>query len=278
MTENKVLTTIPISKEMELALKIDTFMNEFDPYEYNDKIENTENHIKELVENLKMGNTKQIKEYLVDINFSDHPHESLNAKQIIEEIYKYEMHNYPRELAYRINNKYLAIHDCNDGFDYTFYDKNYNLLDGGIYDDIEINIYEAIHEVAEFENGFSIWNRENVEQVDFEELTEHSLSVSGISSTNSNNTVIYSDVEPIGFKKLEQFNPLNSSELSIEQNSNMIDGIINNQPIVTELDQPCKTGHPLSIMDILDVIKNAQKKQKTKPKEHTRIKSVEMDR
>ena len=33
--------------------------------------------------------------------------------------------NYPRELAYKIDDGYLAIHDCDEGFDYE-HDKDYN--------------------------------------------------------------------------------------------------------------------------------------------------------
>ncbi|MFI3214790.1 MAG: YodL domain-containing protein [Eubacteriales bacterium] len=101
----------------------------------------------------------------IDTHFGALVKEHLKASKLMKEIYQYEMYHFPRELAYQINDGYLAIHDCDEGFDYSFYDKDYNLIDGGVYDDIEINIYEAIHEVAEFDNGFSIWNRENVKQV-----------------------------------------------------------------------------------------------------------------
>ncbi len=189
--EKEVVATTTMSKEEELAVAIDKFAQDFDPYEYNDQVADTESHINEIADNLRTGNTKAIKDFLTEIDFNDQPHEKLQADNLMKEIYNYEMYNYPRELAYKIGDGYLAIHDCDEGFDYSFYDKDYNLIDGGVYDDIELNIYEAIHEVAEFDDGFSIWNRENVEKVDFEDLTEKAENVE---LSKVVGTVKYSDV------------------------------------------------------------------------------------
>ncbi len=189
--EKEVVATTTMSKEEELAVAIDKFAQDFDPYEYNDQVADTESHINEIADNLRTGNTKAIKDFLTEIDFNDQPHEKSQADNLMKEIYNYEMYNYPRELAYKIGDGYLAIHDCDEGFDYSFYDKDYNLIDGGVYDDIELNIYEAIHEVAEFDDGFSIWNRENVEKVDFEDLTE---KAENIELSKVVGTVKYSDV------------------------------------------------------------------------------------
>ena len=45
------------------------------------------------------------------------------------------------------------------GFDYTFFDKNYLELDGGIYDDPDISISEAVDEILQ-EEGFSLKDAE----------------------------------------------------------------------------------------------------------------------
>lgn len=48
-------------------------------------------------------------------------------------------------------------------------------------------------------------------------------------------------------------NPLRTAELSTEQNFNQIDGILNNQPTVAQLEEDdAKSGKPISLMDLLD--------------------------
>lgn len=85
--------------------------------------------------------------------------------------------NYPQELAFKIEDEYLAIQECDDGFDYTFFDGEYNLVDGGVYDDVEVNIYQAINEILEPEKGFALWETENVIQVNYQELMENTDNV-----------------------------------------------------------------------------------------------------
>ena len=47
------------------------------------------------------------------------------------------------EIAYQIGEKYFTIQTVEDGYDYTFYDKDYLELDGGVYDNPDISISEA---------------------------------------------------------------------------------------------------------------------------------------
>ncbi len=68
-------------------------------------------------------------------------------------------------------------------------------------------------------------------------------------------------------------NPLRTAELSTEQNYNQIDGIINNQPTVAEIEADAKSGKPISLMDLLDVTRREEKQSvmeqlKTKPPQH----------
>ena len=65
-------------------------------------------------------------------------------------------------------------------------------------------------------------------------------------------------------------NPLRTAELSTEQNYNQIDGILNNQPTVAQLEQDAKSGKPISIMDLLAATRREEKHSvmeqlKTKP-------------
>ena len=54
-------------------------------------------------------------------------------------------------------------------------------------------------------------------------------------------------------------NPLRTAELSTEQNFNQIDGIINNQPTVAELEDNAKNGKPISLMDLLAATRREEK-------------------
>lgn len=72
------------------------------------------------------------------------------------------------------------------------------------------------------------------------------------------------------FAIMNENNPLRTAELSTEQNYNQIDGIINNQPTVAELEADAKSGKPISLMDLLDATRREEKQSvmeqlKTKP-------------
>lgn len=53
----------------------------------------------------------------------------------------------PEQLAYSIAGRYVSIQICTDGYDYSIFDEQYKLLDGGVYDNPDISIKEALHEV-----------------------------------------------------------------------------------------------------------------------------------
>lgn len=73
----------------------------------------------------------------------------------------------PDELAYQMGDFYFSIQTVDDGYDYSIYDKDYNLLDGGVYDDPDISIFKAMDRILEDEPAidFSI-----AQTVDYEEL------------------------------------------------------------------------------------------------------------
>ena len=73
--------------------------------------------------------------------------------------------------------------------------------------------------------------------------------------------------------------PLRTAELSTEQNYNQIDGILNNQPTVAQLEEDAKSGKPISLMDLLDATRREEKQSvmeqlKTKPKEKEKSKKA----
>lgn len=72
------------------------------------------------------------------------------------------------------------------------------------------------------------------------------------------------------FAVVNEDNPLRTAELSTEQNYNQIDGILNNQPTVAQLEEDAKSGKPISLMDLHDAIRREEKQSvmeqlKTKP-------------
>ena len=56
------------------------------------------------------------------------------------------------QIAYAIGGRYFTIQHTDEGFDYTFYSRNYRELDGGVYDNTDLNIEEAMSEILEDEN------------------------------------------------------------------------------------------------------------------------------
>lgn len=55
------------------------------------------------------------------------------------------------EVAYQIGKQYFSIQETTEGYDYSFYDMEYKLMDGGIFDDPNISMREAIQYILEDE-------------------------------------------------------------------------------------------------------------------------------
>lgn len=52
------------------------------------------------------------------------------------------------EMVFFIGNRYIYIQDATEGYDYTIYGLDMKELDGGVYDDSDISIYEALDEIV----------------------------------------------------------------------------------------------------------------------------------
>jgi predicted nucleotidyltransferase len=85
------------------------------------------------------------------------------------------LESYDREIAYRIEatGQYLAVQTATDGVDYTFYDKDFREIDGGIYDNPDISMEEAIRELLADE-GLSM---EDCHEIDYDDLLEKAEAV-----------------------------------------------------------------------------------------------------
>ena len=96
------------------------------------------------------------------------------------------------------------------------------------------------------------------------DFTGHSLSVSDIVALKQDGVVSYHYCDSVGFKELPDFqkeNYLKAAEMSTEDDYGMIDGIINNgkQPTVADMEQQAKSGQPISLMDLADVVHREKK-------------------
>ena len=95
----------------------------------------------------------------------------------------------------------------------------------------------------------------------------HSLSVSDMVALNVNGKLSFHYVDSFGFAEQPNFllqkNYLETAEKSTEQNYNQIDGIINNQPTVVELEQTVKAGRQISGLDLYPPLKEEKKDMRT---------------
>jgi hypothetical protein len=53
------------------------------------------------------------------------------------------------ELAFQIADRYISIHETDGGYDYSIMGADYREIDGGVYDNPEINIRQALEEIIE---------------------------------------------------------------------------------------------------------------------------------
>ena len=52
------------------------------------------------------------------------------------------------QLAFRLADRYISIQEVTEGYDYTIYDMKYRELDGGVYDNLDITIRQALDEIV----------------------------------------------------------------------------------------------------------------------------------
>ena len=98
------------------------------------------------------------------------------------------------ELAVHIADRYILMHECEEGYDYSILDEQYHLLDGGVYDNPDITIQRAMDMVIadlkeprfstvteqyyrdEYLQG-EVYAGSEIEIVDYEELSEKAEQV-----------------------------------------------------------------------------------------------------
>ena len=83
----------------------------------------------------------------------------------------------PDNIAYEVEDRFISIQICDDGYDYSIYDENYTLLDGGIYDNpdvcFRIATFDIIDNMLEDEKLCGSVSRESCfMRIDYEKLME----------------------------------------------------------------------------------------------------------
>ena len=116
------------------------------------------------------------------------------------------------ELAYEVGERYFAIQRTEEGYDYSFYDEDFRLMDGGVYENDEISIEEAAEELLEDEG----WTGERI-CGDYDQLME---------KVEEMDEVVMAEIQ----KSQGEYKPLAKVEELEEANYNMIDNVLNNMP------------------------------------------------
>ena len=116
------------------------------------------------------------------------------------------------ELAYEVDERYFAIQTTEEGYDYSFYDENFRLLDGGVYENLEQSIEEAA-DILLNEEG---WTGDRI-RGDYDELMEKVEEVE---------TAVIAEIQ----NSQGEYKPLAKVEELEEANYNMIDNVLNNMP------------------------------------------------
>ena len=71
----------------------------------------------------------------------------------------------PEQMAFSIKDKFVSIQTCTEGYDYSVFDADYKLVDGGVYDNPDISIHAALKDVlgefheniASVEEAIAVW-------------------------------------------------------------------------------------------------------------------------
>ena len=116
------------------------------------------------------------------------------------------------ELAYEVGERYFAIQRTEEGYDYSFYDEDFRLMDGGVYENDEISIEEAAEELLEDEG----WTGERI-RGDYDQLME---------KVEEMDEIVMAEIQ----KSQGEYKPLAKVEELEEANYNMIDNVLNNMP------------------------------------------------
>ena len=154
-------------REMTLEEVKDFVKQRFEEQLHNSGIEDVSMYMERfdtLYEQGKMDNlmpTEEQKYIIEDVSFTENDNPDSEVKE-------------PEQMAFSINDKFVSIQTCDDGYDYSISDANYKLLDGGVYDNPDISIHAALKDILE---DIGVTERDERIPVDYEELIEKGEAV-----------------------------------------------------------------------------------------------------
>jgi hypothetical protein len=132
--------------------------------------------------------------------------------------------------------------------------------------------YELAYTAPLPENGDlnTLWEQFNIAHP--ADYMRPSMSVSDIVAIRKDGVVSCHYVDSIGFQELSNFlqpdNYLKSAEMQMEDDYDMVDGVINNgpkQPTVAELEEQVKSGQPISLLDLAEAVQREKEEKRQKP-------------
>ena len=96
-------------------------------------------------------------------------------EELVARVRKSEFRGYePEQMAFAIGDKFVSIQFCEGGYDYSIFNSDYSLVDGGVYDNPDISIHAALKDILE-DSGVKATD-ERI-PVDYEELIEKGEAV-----------------------------------------------------------------------------------------------------
>lgn len=102
--------------------------------------------------------------------------DSIGYEEIEDFYLQTEMETAKTEIAYEVNDCYLAVQECDDeGYDYTLFEKDYSEIDGGVLANPDITIEQAAKEIVT-----DLYGDVPMEEVDYFELTERTDVVNAV--------------------------------------------------------------------------------------------------
>lgn len=178
VNQNEAKTPSP-EEIHELAVAFDQFGEDFDPYEYMDTVEDKAQNIQDMETVLLEKKTGGLKNYLLGFIDDGRDSQAVQAAQeLVRRLGEIAPQNdlrtaemsmeqncnmidgiinnlpNPEEVGLSIDggSRYLAIQTCDSGYDYTFFNQDFQELDGGQLDNPEFSMSRAIYELLSEEN------------------------------------------------------------------------------------------------------------------------------
>lgn len=120
------------------------------------------------------------------------------TEQVLAEMKKFLENGKETELAFSIADRHISIQETEGGYDYSIMDTNYKEIDGGVYDNPEVTIREALDDIVEDLKSQPDYNgaKGNIQRddklipIDYEELMEKVEESNHIVPENTQSSVV----------------------------------------------------------------------------------------